>query len=116
MLGFIGCGNMAQAMIKGILEKKLYAADDIIVSRRSREALSKLKDQFGVHVTADNKKVAGEAEVLVLAVKPFQFETVIQEIRDEIRKDALIISIAAGQTMENIESFWQEYQISEKYA
>lgn len=37
MLGFIGCGNMAQAMIKGILDKKLYAAEDIIVSRRNQE-------------------------------------------------------------------------------
>ena len=73
MLGFIGCGNMAQAMIKGILEKKLYAAEEIIVSRRNQEALSKLKDQFALQVTADNKK------------------------------DALVISIAAGQTMGNIE-------------
>ncbi len=103
MLGFIGCGNMAQAMIKGILEKKLYAAEEIIVSRRNQEALSKLKDQFALQVTADNKKVAREAEVLVLAVKPFQFETVISEIREVVRKDALVISIAAGQTMGNIE-------------
>ena len=81
MLGFIGCGNMAQAMIKGILDKKLYAAEDIIVSRRNQEALSKLKDQFGIHVTADNKKAAAEADVLVLAVRSEEHTSELQSPR-----------------------------------
>lgn len=103
MLGFIGCGNMAQAMLRGILEKGLYAPGDIIVSRRSGEALEGIREQFLVNVTTDNKKVAEAADVLVLAVKPFQFETVIREIRDVVKEDVIIISIAAGQTIANIE-------------
>lgn len=103
MLGFVGCGNMAQAMLKGILEKGLYAPEEIVVSRRSREALEEIKKQFAVTVTADNKKVAREADILILAVKPFQFETVIREIRNDIKEEALILSIAAGQTIGNIE-------------
>lgn len=103
MLGFIGCGNMAQAMMRGILENKLYSGSDIIVSRRNAEALSKIQKELGVQVTTDNREVAGQADVLVLAVKPFQFETVIGEIKDVIKKDVLIISIAAGQTIQNIE-------------
>lgn len=103
MLGFIGCGNMAQAMLKGILGKKLYDAEDVIVSRRNEMVLNQLKEQFKVQVSTDNRQVAKSADVLVLAVKPFQFETVIREIRDDIKEDTLVISIAAGQTMENIE-------------
>lgn len=103
MLGFIGCGNMAQAMLRGILEKGLYAPRDIIISRRNREAVEEIGKQFSVNVTTDNKKVAETADVLVLAVKPFQFETVIQEIRDVVKENVLIISVAAGQTIENIE-------------
>lgn len=103
MLGFIGCGNMAQAMLRGILGKQLYAAEDVIVSRRDGTALAKLQEELGVHVTGDNKEVAGKADLLVLAVKPFQFETVIAEIRDDVRPETLVVSIAAGQTIENIE-------------
>ena len=90
-------------MLKGILGKKLYDAEDVIVSRRNEMVLNQLKEQFEVQVSTDNRRVAKSADVLVLAVKPFQFETVIREIRDDIKEDTLVISIAAGQTMENIE-------------
>lgn len=106
MLGFIGCGNMAQAMLKGILEKGLYQPENILVSRRNEAALGQIQKQFLVQTTTDNRQVAKKADILVLAVKPFQFETVIREIRDEVKEDVLVISIAAGQTMENIERFF----------
>lgn len=106
MLGFIGCGNMAQAMLKGILEKGLYQPENILVSRRNEAALGQIQKQFLVQTTTDNRQVAKKADILILAVKPFQFETVIREIRDEVKEDVLVISIAAGQTMENIERFF----------
>ena len=61
MLGFVGCGNMAQAMLKGILAKGLYKADEIIVSRRTKEALDALHEELGVQTTTDNKEVAEKA-------------------------------------------------------
>ena len=103
MLGFIGCGNMAQAMIRGILGKNLYQSNEIIVSRRNEEELAAIQKELSVGTTTSNKEVAEKADILVLAVKPFQFETVIGEIRDSVREDVLVISIAAGQTIENIE-------------
>lgn len=106
MLGFIGCGNMAQAMLRGILAKELYNKDEIIVSRRSADALQTIKDELGVHTTTDNKKVAAQADVLVLAIKPYQFGEVIPEIAAEVKKDTLIISIAAGQSIANIEDIF----------
>ena len=99
MLGFIGCGNMAQAMLKGILQKGLYQKDQIIVSRRNEEALAQIHRQLGVETTTDNRKVAEKADVLVLAVKPFQFESVIRE-------NTVVISIAAGQSIADIEGFF----------
>ncbi len=103
MLGFIGCGNMAQAMLRGILAGKLYQPEDILVSRRNKKALAQIEEQFGVKTTTDNKEVAESADILVLAVKPVQFEDVIGEIRNVVKEGVLVISIAAGQTMENIE-------------
>lgn len=106
MLGFIGCGNMAQAMLKGILAKGLYRPEEVIVSRRSSDALEKIKKELSVETTTDNRKVAEKADVLVLAIKPFQFADVIPAIADVVKEDTLIISIAAGQTIENIESLF----------
>ena len=105
-IGFIGLGNMAQAMLKGILSKGLYAKDDILVSRRNEEALQNIQKEFGVNVTTDNAEVAKQADVLIFAVKPFQFETVISEIRNEVSENTLVISIAAGQTIANIEKLF----------
>lgn len=106
MIGFIGCGNMAQAMLKGILNKGLYSKDDIIVSRRNAEALAQLNRELGVQTTTDNTAVAEKADILFLAVKPFQFASVIPQIADCVKEDALIISIAAGQTIANIEDLF----------
>lgn len=103
MLGFIGCGNMAQAMLKGILAKGLYDGSQVIVSRRNSLALEQIRTELSVETTTDNREVAKKADILFLAVKPFQFEQVITEIRDVVKKDVLIISIAAGQTTANIE-------------
>lgn len=94
---------MAQAMLKGILAKGVYRSEDVIVSRRSETALQKISAELGVRTTTDNKKVARETDILVLAVKPFQFAQVAAEIAAEIKQDALVISIAAGQTIANIE-------------
>lgn len=106
MLGFIGCGNMAQAMLKGILQKGLYQKDQIIVSRRNEEALAQIHRQLGVETTTDNRKVAEKADVLVLAVKPFQFESVIREIAEFVNMNTVVISIAAGQSIADIEGFF----------
>ena len=106
MLGFVGCGNMAQAMLKGILAKSLYKADEIIVSRRTKEALDALHEELGVQTTTDNKEVAEKADVLVLAIKPYQFADVIPEIAPVCKENALVISIAAGQTIANIEKLF----------
>ncbi len=103
MLGFIGCGNMAQAMLKGILAEGLRRPEEIIVSRRSEQELTRIRDELGVHTTTDNKEVAAKSDLLVLAVKPFVFEEVISEIKDLVGEETLVISIAAGRTISNIE-------------
>ena len=83
-LGFIGCGNMAQAMITGILKQNVVSPDELIVSNPHEEKIAKLKEQFGILTTTDNKKTAKEAEIVVLAVKPQVYPEVIKEIRDEV--------------------------------
>lgn len=106
MLGVIGCGNMAQAMLKGILAKGIYTAEDVIVSRRNEDVLKKIHRELGVQVTTDNEEVAEKADVLILAVKPYQFSEVITKVAPKVKQDTLVISIAAGQSIKNIEKFF----------
>ena len=82
------------------------SAKKIIVSRRNEEALAQIHRQLGVETTTDNRKVAEKADVLVLAVKPFQFESVIREIVEFVNMNTVVISIAAGQSIADIEGFF----------
>lgn len=110
-LGFIGCGNMAQAIMKGILGKGLYDKDNIIAADHSEAALEKAAEELGITTTTDNRQAAKEADIIVLAVKPFHFAEVVPEISEEVTENKLVISIAAGQTIANIEKLFTK-QIS----
>ena len=88
-IGFIGCGNMAKAMFGGIVGEKLMAPEEILASNRSRGALDYTKETWGISVTGDNRQVARESEILVLAVKPQFYSQVIAEIREDVREDQI---------------------------
>ena len=75
-LGFIGAGNMAQAMIGGILAKEIVKKEDIIASAATQNTIDKVAKEFGINVTLDNREVA-KADIVFLAVKPFYYEEVI---------------------------------------
>ena len=111
-LGFIGCGNMAQAMITGILTQKVVSPQELIVSNPREEKTAKLKDEFGIITTTDNKEVAKQSDILVLSVKPQVYPAVIKEIRDEVSSEQIIVTIAAGVSMEAAErQFGKEVKI-----
>ena len=103
-IGFIGCGNMAQAMIGGILEAGKYSAKDIIVSDLNEESLSKVHKNYGVSIATNNVHIAREADILVLAVKPNLYSVVIEEIKKEVKDSVIIITIAAGISIESTQN------------
>lgn len=100
MIGFIGLGNMASAMIGGILKKGLAVSGDIIGSSRTEATRGRIEGKYGIRVAADNRQVAREADMLVLAVKPNVLPEVIREIREEVSARCLVVSIAAGRSLE----------------
>lgn len=111
-IGFIGLGNMAKAMIGGMLQKGIVQKDDIFGSAKSKETLKVVHDAYGIGTRDSNTAVAAEADVLILAVKPQFFQTVIEEISDRLREDTLVISIAAGKTLDWIEqAFHKEIKL-----
>lgn len=98
-LGFIGCGNMANAMMGGIVKNGVCAPADIMVSNPSAGKLEKAKAAFGVQTTQENTAVVQFADVVVLAVKPQFYAEVIAEIKALVRPEQLMITIAPGKTL-----------------
>lgn len=107
-VGFIGAGNMASAMMGGMLKKGLLSKEDMIASDVSKAAIEKIGKEFGVQTTQDNKEVA-KADIVILAIKPIYCQGVIEEIRDSISEQQLVVSIVAGKTLG-----WLEEQFGKK--
>jgi pyrroline-5-carboxylate reductase len=95
-IGFIGCGNMAKAMISGILAKGTFQKDEIIASGPTKEKMDGVSQEFGIKTTLYNIEAAKDSRILVLSVKPQMYDKVIKEIRDHVSKDQLVVTIAAG--------------------
>lgn len=98
-LGFIGCGNMASAMISGILKNGICAPQEITVSAKTQATLDKAKAEYGVSTATANAEVVKAADVVVLAVKPQFYAEVIAEIKDAVKPAQMIITIAPGKTL-----------------
>ncbi len=102
-IGFIGLGNMASAMIGGMLDTGLFKLGEIIGSARTQETADKITKKFGICTGTDNVLTAQEADVLILAVKPIFLSEVITEIKDIVDGNKLMISIVAGKSISWIE-------------
>lgn len=98
-IGFIGCGNMASAIIGGILRNRIAEREDIVASAAGENSLKKAKDSFGICTTPDNCAAAAQSDILFLAVKPQQYENVIMQVRDLITEKQIVVSIAPGKTL-----------------
>ena len=98
-LGVIGTGNMARSILTGVLENKILQKEEIIASDSFAPNRKIAKDKFDIEVTGDNKLVAGQADVILLSIKPQHAADVIAEVKDLIKPETLIISIAAGKSL-----------------
>ena len=97
-LGFIGTGNMAGAIMGGIIKNQIFRPEEIIGADISEAGREKTKEAYGIEVTVDNRKAA-DSEVLILSVKPQYYADAIAEIKDCVRDDQLVITIAPGKTL-----------------
>ncbi len=104
-IGFIGAGNMATAIIGGIIEAKVFAAGKIFVYDILQEKVADLHKQFGVKAADSVKELVESVDTIVLSVKPQTFVDVLEGVKDHVNKDQTVISIAAGITTERIAKF-----------
>ena len=93
-IGFLGGGNMAEALIRGLL-RGTFTGEQISVSGPREERMRELREAYGINATTDNK-VPAAADIVVLSVKPQILRRVLEEVAETISDDALVLSIAAG--------------------
>lgn len=112
MIGFIGNGNMGRAILGGILGNGIAVAKNVIVSDVDSDGLKLTNGKYGVTTSDDNCEVASKSEILFLAVKPNVVYKVIDEIKDCVSENALVISIVAGQSLAKLtEAFGKEIKL-----
>ena len=103
-IGFVGCGNMAEALIRGLLRGGHCDANRLGGSGPRAERLEELVKRYGIFTTSSNAELVERAEIVVLSVKPQILRGVLDEIADKLRPDALLVSIAAGVPIAAIET------------
>jgi pyrroline-5-carboxylate reductase len=95
-IGFVGAGNMAESLIKGVINASVCKPKHILISDIRSDRLEFLTRQYRVQAAANSAALAGQVDVLVLSVKPQNMAEVLQTIKGSVRRSTLIISIAAG--------------------
>lgn len=95
-LVFLGTGNMAEALLKGLLRDGTAAAEEIVCAEPRPERREEIANQYGVEVTGDNRAAAAAADLILLSVKPQVIDAVLAEIAPAVDGSKLVVSIAAG--------------------
>lgn len=102
-IGFIGWGNIAQAMISGICKSNLVSNDNMMVSNASTETLELIKNKYGILATDNNKEVVKFADILFLSIKTEKYEEIIDHIKDHIKEDATVVTISPAINLKSME-------------
>ncbi len=95
-VAFIGSGVMAEAMIKGVLDRKLISSDRIVAAGPRAERGYALSERYGIHGVTSNLEATRASDLVVLSVKPQVIPKVLRELHGHIEPTALVVSIAAG--------------------
>jgi pyrroline-5-carboxylate reductase len=95
-VGFIGAGNLTQALLQGWLGKQLLTTEEVFVSNRTPGKLARIAEQFKVQSCATNEDLVNQSNVVIVAVKPQDFEAAVEPISSTFDQDQVVISLAAG--------------------
>ncbi len=101
-LSVIGAGVMAEAIIAGVLERKLLVPGSVVASHPRADRRHALGEKYGIHVTADNADAARRGDVVVLGIKPQVMPSVLTELHGSLGPNKLVISIIAGATTQTL--------------
>lgn len=98
-IGFIGCGNMGQAMLSGMIDSGKVKPQDIMVTDKLLATRVNAQKKYGVEIASSNVELTMIADIIILAVKPQFYEEVLLEIKEALWADKVLVSIAPGKTL-----------------
>lgn len=107
-IGLIGGGKMGEVLVRGIISGGLVPASHVMIADIIKERRDELSRAYGVMVTPDNKQIARDVDILILAVKPQNMAAMLDDLAPVVGKTPLIVSIAAGITTKFIEARLKE--------
>ncbi len=110
-IGFIGSGNMAEALIKGVIDGNVCQPANILISDIRPERRAELAERYKITAVESNAALAEAAAVVVLSVKPQNISTVLRDIKSAVQENALVISIAAGVPVGDISAWLENVEI-----
>lgn len=105
-IGFIGCGNMGTAMLKGILKAGVIKPGELTASAKSTKTQDKIKNELKICLAESNEEAVRFSDIVFLAVKPQYYEQVITQIREFVREDQIFVSIAPGKSLKWLENLF----------
>ena len=103
-IGFIGTGNMGSSIIKGILSSKFEKSENINIFDLDKEKVNNLVKEYGVNAVNSEKELAKNSDIIVLSVKPHIIPVVLKNLSGNVKKDTIILTIAAGISISVIEN------------
>jgi len=107
---FVGAGNMAEALLRGLLASGSVRPEDITVSNRRRDKAERVAERWGVRAAPDNASCVRDADVVMLCVKPQVMRSALEPLGRDVPREALVISVAAGVPTQAIEAHLAEGQ------
>ena len=99
-IGFIGMGNIGYAILRGLLET--YSPEDLLFTDKNLERCEAVKKETGVSFLKENAEVAANVKFLILAVKPVVYPAVLADLKDAVREEQIVISVAPGITVSSV--------------
>lgn len=103
-IGFIGCGNMGKAILNGLISAKIISPDTVFVHNHSPASTDRVAREFGVHGESNAQRVAEHSDIIFIGVKPYAVPGVLRDIAPCLKQNTLIVSMAAGVTLETLEA------------
>ncbi|WP_077329861.1 pyrroline-5-carboxylate reductase [Virgibacillus siamensis] len=102
-VAFIGAGSMAEAVISGIVQAEILQKEKIVVTNRSnKERIDRLERRYDIQSIQDKEKVAADADIVILATKPYDLAAAVESIKEYLNQNQLIISVIAGISTDDI--------------
>ena len=102
-IAIIGGGNLGSAIAAGLLKSNFCAAENITITKRNIATLTWLQEK-GINISSDNKEATANADVIILAIKPFQIKEILEEIKSSVNYNQLLISVVTGISLDEIKS------------